>query len=380
MSRSRFFSKWSTVRSTLPLIFGLLSVCRESHVAAQQGSPHARPPTQLEITHAETTLAQNPESVPALTTLAELRFRQGHEQSATDLLHRALELSPSAPAPNLLLGDMLLSGHHLPEAMERFETVLSVDPHQPAARRGELAAASQIALAAMANRDPDAALHCLEHARVSLPDDPTLLLELGADDLLLQKYDEAHEALAASLALRPHNAAALNAIALAETQQNKYPQAEAHLRAYMALQPNDQLAHFKLGHLLVHEERLPEAQAELRRSIALEPDQAESYYELAQIATDDHRDAAAKPLLQRTLAKDPKHGGALTCMGILAFREKKYAEARQYLEQAVAVAPMYGPARYNLGQTLTRLGDRQAAEAQFAALREISHDVQMDKK
>lgn len=325
-------------------------------------------------------MAHQPDDVSALTALAELRFREGNQRGAAELLDHALELSPNASAPNLLLGDMLLARHRYPEAMGRFEAVLSINVREPRARKGEVAAASQFALDAAAHGRPDAALRCLEHARVSLPDDPLLLLELGDDALLVHKYEEAHEALAASLVLRPENAATLNALALVETEQSHYPEAETHLRAYLALQPRDQLAHFKLGHLLVHEERIPEAQAEFRRSIALEPDQAESYYELAQIATDDHRDADAKPFLQKTLAKDPKHGGALTCMGILAFRQQNYPEALQYLEAAVAVAPMYGPARYHLGQTLTRLGNKQAAEVQFAALRAVSHDVQMDKK
>jgi tetratricopeptide (TPR) repeat protein len=289
-----------------------------------------------------------------------------------DAATRALGSSPNSPAANIALGETLLGEHRYPEAMERFETVLATNLHDPNARKDELAAATALALEARAAGHPEAALACLTHARESLPDDPTLLTDFGIQAQQMHLLPEAAEALKAALLLSPQRLDAIYALARVETDQDHLPEAEQHLRAYLAARPGDASAHFGLGHVLERQQKTDAAASEFRRSIQLQPTQTESYYQLGQMALDVHQDASARPLFEKTLARNPRHGGALTGLGIIAYRAKDYEAARQQLFAATEASPNYQPAHYYLGLTLARLGDKPASDHELKTAVELA--------
>ena len=310
-------------------------------------------------------LAAQPNDVEALTLLGQLRIDQGDRVGAEKSLIAALSVSPNSIAPNLAMGDLLLSMHRNPEAMDRFETVLTATPANSEARRGELAATTELALSARSSGHPDVALQVLQHARTKLPDDPKLLLELGIQATELYLYPEAENALNAARKLAPNDPTILYALARLETERQHLSDAEADFRTYLAAQPTDASAHFGLGHILAMELRTDQARTEFERSIQLQPAQTESYYQIGQIELDAHRDAKAESLFVKTLERDPTHGGALTGLGVLAFRAKDYAKAEKYLAAAEKTAPNYGPAHYYRGLALTHMGKKDEGEAEL---------------
>lgn len=314
-------------------------------------------------------LSTHTDDADALTMLAQIRLQQGDSSTAKDLLTRALASSPNSPSANLTLGKLLLDQHRDPEAMDRFETVLDIDLRDAEARRGELAAATDLAMSARREDRPDAALKVLEHARTKLPDDPQLLLDLGVQAMELRNISEATDALEAARKLDGDNPEILYALARVEMTQLHLQPAEADLRAYLAKRPEDASAHFGLGRVLEAQQKRAEAKAEFERSVQLQPAQTESYYELGQLELEVQHDAQAAPLFEKVLSRDPHHGGALTGMGIIAFRAKNYAQAEQYLAQAENAAPNYQPAHYYRGLVLDRLGrkDESHRELQTAS-------------
>ena len=282
----------------------------------------------------------------------------------------------SAPGPiaeNIRVGTALLADHHDPEAMDRFESVLEVEPSNGAARKGELAAATELALSVRQAGHPEAALQVLEHARSKLPDEPQLLFELGSEALEVHALREGSEALALAHKLRPDDLDILYMLARVEIEQQHLPAAESHIRTYLAAKPNDATAHFGLGHILAMQQRADEARSEFQRSITLQPVQTESYYQIGQLELDAHHDAQAQPLFRRTLDRDPNHGGALTGMGILAYRARDYSRAEGYLAAAVKAAPDYAPAHYYLGLTLVRLGKKDEGDRELLRATELGH-------
>jgi len=310
-------------------------------------------------------LAAQPNDIEALTLLGQLCMDQGDQVGAEKALITALAASPNSIAANLALGDLLLSTHRNPEAMDRFETVLAIARADSDARRGELAAATELALSARNSGHPEVALQVLQHARTKLTDDPKLLLELGIQATELYLYPEAEDALNAALELTPNDPGILYALARMETEWQHLQAAEADFRAYLAVQPADASAHFGLGHVLAMELRTDDACAEFERSIQLQPVQTESYYQIGQIELDAHRDAKAELLFRKALERDPKHGGALTGMGVVAFRAKDYTSAEKYLVAAEKTAPNYGPAHYYRGLALSHMGRRDEGEAEL---------------
>lgn len=277
---------------------------------------------------------------------------------------------------NIARGELLLSQHQYSEAIERFEAVLAADPHDADAIKGELSATIALALEARAAGHPEIALACLRHARQNLPDDPTLLTDLGIQAQQMHLLAEAAEALRTALTLSPERLDTLYALARVEIDQDHLPEAEKHLRAYLAMRPQEASAHFGLGHVLERQLQTEAAAAEFRRSIELQPTQTESYYQLGQIALDAHEDTEARSLFEKTLARNPRHGGALTGLGIVAYRAKDYQAARQQLVAATEASPDYQPAHYYLGLTLARLGDKPASELELQTAVELTRKQQ----
>jgi len=312
---------------------------------------------------------QDPE---ALTARARAHLKRGDETEAQRLLACALAIRPDAFSANLTFGKLLLSQQSYPEAMDRFETALATHVRDPEARAGELTAATQLALHARQSGNQDAALKCLQHARLHLADDPTLLTDLGIQAHLLHQLPEASEALNAALRLRPNSSTALYALARVETDWQRFPAAESHLRAYLVTHPDDASAHFGLGHLLFMQQHLEDARTEFNRSIELQPLQTESYYQIGQMDLDAHADADAAVLFEKALGRNPRHGGALTGMGILAYRAKQYTSARGRLTAAVESSPGYQPAHYYLGLTLARLGEKAASDHELALATQLT--------
>jgi len=310
-------------------------------------------------------LIAHPNDPEALTLLGQLRLDQGDQAGTEKALIAALAASPNSIDANLAMGDLLLSMHRNPEAMDRFETVLAFAPANSDARRGELAAATELALTVRRSGHPEVALQVLQHARIKLPDDPSLLLELGIQATELYLYPEAEQALNAARNLRPNDPGILYVLARMETERQHLQAAEADFRDYLAAQPNDASAHFGLGHILAMQQRTDDARAEFERSIQLQPVQTESYYQIGEIELDAHQDAKAEVLFHKTLERDPTHGGALTGLGVLAFRAKDYVKAERYLAAAEKTAPNYGPTHYYRGLALAHLGRKDEGDAEL---------------
>jgi len=317
-------------------------------------------------------LSPQPSDPAHLTAEALAKIQQNNLAAARQLLIQALDSSPNYPAANDALGSILFSEHHYTEAMERFETVLATNLHDPAARKGERDAATAVALKARRSGNANGAYLSLQHAREHLPDDPTLLLDLGIQAQQMHLLLPAAEALNAALALNPGDPTTLYALARVETDQDRLPAAEQRFRAYLAARPNDASAHFGLGHVLEMQQRIDDAKAEFQRSVDLQPIQTESYFQLGQIALDAGQPEAAAPLFEKTLARDPHHGGALTGLGILAYRRKDLAAASTSLTAAIQSSPSYQPAHYYLGLTLARLGDKAGSERELKTATDLA--------
>ncbi len=318
-----------------------------------------------------TYLAGDAGATYASVLLAEVGQNANKPANATRLLGEAPSDDPQVLAEILAAGKVLLSEQRYPEAMDRFEAVLQLSPHDQEARNLELEAVTKLAVSAAQAGNPEAALKAFEHARTKMPDNSRLLMELALQAIELRLFSEADEALQTARRLDPHDPDLLYASARLALEEQHMPAAEAHLRAYLAARPNDASAHYGLGHILAMEQRDDEARKEFVRSTELQPLQAESYYQIGQLDLNAGQSDEAAKLFQRVILRDPNHGGALVGLGQIAFQARNYPQAATFLERAVKAAPEYGPAHYYYGLTLARLGRKTEADEELKKATEL---------
>lgn len=360
----------------IPLTFAILeltargqtdpTILRAAHLRAQH-----KPAEALAILRPYT--EQHLENGVALILLGKIQIELRQNEEAGKSLSRALAIDPMSVPANLALGQLLLSDHRDPEAMDRFESVLAKDPHNADARRGEESAATDLAVSSRREKHPDLALAALRHACEKLPDSPELQLDRGLQAFELNQLPEAEEALHSARTLAPNNPTIIYALARLETEQQHMPDAERHYKSYLAAKPNDATAHYGLGYIYVSLLRTDDARREFSTSIRLQPQQTESYYQLGQLALEAHQDDDAKPYFERVLARDPNHAGALTGLGELAFRQKNYAEAEQLLAHAEQSDPTFTRPHYYRGLALARLGRSDEAQQELKQSDGVEH-------
>ena len=90
-------------------------------------------------------LEQHPDDPEVLTLYGTVSLDLGDKEGASQAFSRVLAKDPTSVPLNLLLGDSLLGARRFPEAMDRFETVLEVQPTDTHARESEYSAATQLA-------------------------------------------------------------------------------------------------------------------------------------------------------------------------------------------------------------------------------------------
>jgi tetratricopeptide (TPR) repeat protein len=312
-----------------------------------------------------TYLGKQPDDPDVLIALGDTLLDQKQPEEAGRVFARALAASPNSIPANNAVGKLLLFRHSDPEAMDRFETVLSLSTHDVEARKGEVAAATELALTSRREGHPDLALAALRHACEKLPDSAQLQLDRGIQAMDLNLLSEAEEALHTARQLDPADPTPLYALARVETDIQHMADAERDYKAYLNARPNDATAHFGLGYIYISLQRTEEARREFETSIRLRPRQTESYCQLGQLALDAHHDTEAKPLFEHVLSIDPNHAGALTGMGELAFRAHDYAAAEQFLTRAEKADPTYMRPRYYRGLVLAKLGRTEEAQQEL---------------
>jgi len=109
----------------------------------------------------------------------------------------------------------------------------------------------------------------------------------------------------------------------------------------------------------------------------LKPDYADAHYFLSQIAVQQGNLQKAIEKTQTTILLAPQaqqQAGLYFQLGVLYFNVPDYAKAAQALAQAVQVLPDYANARYFLGLSLARTGDKAGAIAQFEAIQKTNPD------
>lgn len=165
----------------------------------------------------------------------------------------------------------------------------------------------------------------------------------------------------------------------------RYSEAENPLRSYLLDHPSSWRAHYDLGYLLFRErggstsleERIKESIAELSRSLQLDVRNADAHKILGLDLTMILRDDLAEVEFKQAVDLNPNSAENHYFLGRCYMGQSDYQGARRELEAAIRIDPAYMKAYDNLGISMDRLGDRQAALMNLKKAAELDEKSQM---
>lgn len=129
-----------------------------------------------------------------------------------------------------------------------------------------------------------------------------------------------------------------------------------------------------LARLEVSKGDLKAARSYVEKSIANKSNYAEAHFLNAQIEVTEGNIAKAIPALETAIILSPRNAGLFFQLGLLKYNDRNWSGAIEAFGNALAMVPEYANARYFLGLALERVGDKQAAIAQFEELAKTNPD------
>jgi tetratricopeptide (TPR) repeat protein len=327
---------------------------------------------------------------------------QGNHAAALALLWEAAGLAPRDADIQNRLGEALERIGALDAAVAAYRTAVSEQPTFRKASnnlilalakvgRGEEAVERARGLVAAAPKDPDRyftlglaqseqnVADAIRSFRQALDLAPrhtlaryNLARVLNRADRAPEAIEELHRALA--IEPRPETQYTLGVI---YWHQGDLDRAIGALRAAVAADPTYADAHYTLGAVLKSRRDWSGAAAALRRAIAIRPDLASAHYTLAQVLQLAGDQAGARAEFHeaethRQRVERDQEASVWTAVGAQKHEAGDLAEALACSRRAIGVSESYAPAFYQMGRTLERLSQPDAARAAFARAQQLN--------
>jgi tetratricopeptide (TPR) repeat protein len=309
-----------------------------------------------------------PRDADVQNRLGETLERMGALDAAIDAFRRAVAERPDfrKAANNLIL--TLVKAGKGPEAMERARALVAAAPGDP----------NRHFTLGLAQSEQDVT-EAIKSFRRVLELDPRHTLARYNLALVLRRADrlpEAIEELVRAIETEPR-AEAYYTLGVIYWHQGDLDRAVTALGAAVAAESRYADAHYTLGAVLKSRRDWAGAAASLRRAIALKPDLSAAHYTLAQVLQQAGDEtgarthfAEAERIRQRTQLE--QEAGVWTSVGIQKLETGDLAGALDQFKRATAVFDGYAPAHYQMGRTLQRLGQHDAARAAFATAAKLN--------
>jgi len=339
--------------------------------------------------------------------LAETYSKAGRQDEAVALLESMHEVRPDDPDVSLVLAEMYVDRGEIAKALDLFTSILKHKDLHPEIRL-------RIGVALFSHSDHDttfisAARRVFEDLREQQPLDWRPYWYLGAIALNGQQDSAAMEAFAKVTQLEPQNGDAwwyLGSIYFEKAQYEKV--FETMYRARQTI-PNDFRVYLLLG--LAHQQsgEADDAVTELRKALRLNPNdinilsslalsldgmekfsESDSLYEAAlridstnALVLNNYSYSLSERGLQLeralgmatiAVAADSGNASYLDTIGWIHFQLGNYTEARTYIEQAIATGDASPVVLEHLGDVLDKLGEHDAARAEWQKAYEKAPD------
>jgi protein O-GlcNAc transferase len=292
---------------------------------------------------------REPRNFQALHFFGRLRAQRQEFQEAADLIARALQVNPNAPAAHFNLGLVLTSLQRHGDAIESYRHALRIKPDF-----AEAHSALGNALCTVGLRD--AAVDSYRRFLEIKPDAAEGYKNLGNVLAAIDRAEEASACYRRALSIAPDDAEALDGLGRELMRLKRPGEAVDCCRRAVALMPNSPVFNNNLGNVLNELKRHEEAERCYRRTLELVPDSAEVLNNLGIVLTDLHRFDEAIRLLRRALQIKADYAEAYSNLGNVFNMQRSYEEAIACYRRALQLQPNSADAQKNLGTALKKLG------------------------
>jgi tetratricopeptide (TPR) repeat protein len=211
----------------------------------------------------------------------------------------------------------------------------------------------------------------IELLHKQFPQDPEVLF------ILVHAYSDLSTRTAQDLGrTAPQSIPAQKLMAEAFEMQGNWDQAEHEYEVMIKKEPNLVGLHFLLGRSLLSQpnpspEVIERAKQEFQKELEIDPKNAAAHYILGELAHKKENCEEADEHFSEATKLDVNFAEAYLSWGDCLITLKKYDEAVSKLRIAERLMPRNGSVHYSLATALTRLGQKEEAEKEFAIHRSL---------
>ena len=232
---------------------------------------------------------------------------------------------------------------------------------------------TDLARVAYKEKDLDAAIGYLAHARELDPENPAVQYFFGRVCLEKSYLEDAYVSLKKAADLNPDNASYNYAAGAVMMSRQDVREGYPYLRNYCQLKPGDPRGHLALGAAYFYGHDPDLARKEIA-GVAENPEtSAEAHYFLGRLANQEGKFSEAVQNLQEAIRLSPAYAEAYAEVGFSLVKLKKYAEADKNLRKALEINPQSYTANLSLMMLYERTKDPRASEQvnRFNKIREV---------
>jgi tetratricopeptide (TPR) repeat protein len=225
---------------------------------------------------------------------------------------------------------------------------------------------------ALALDDRDSVVDFTRALSKQFPQDPDVLF------VLVHAYSDLSTRIAQDLArTAPQSIPAHKLNAEALEMQGKWDQAQREYEDMIAKEPDTQGLHFLLGRVLLSRpdadfKALDRAKQEFQKELEIDPKNAAAHYVLGELASKEENWDEAIEQFSAAAKLDSNFAEAFVGWGFALVTAKRYQEAIAPLRVAERLTPGNPAVHYSLGTALTRTGQAEEAEKEFAIHRSLT--------
>ena len=220
--------------------------------------------------------------------------------------------------------------------------------------------------------DRDSALDFVDLLSKQFGQDPEILF------ILVHAYSDLSTRTAQELGrVAPQSIPAHKLFAESFELQGKWGDAEREYEAMIEKEPNTPGLHFLLGRLLLSRpdadpKSAERAKQEFQKETEIDPKNAGAHYVLGELASKDEKWEEAIAQFSEATKLDPNFAEAYLGWGLSLVTLKRYQEAIAPLRTAERLTPRNPAIHYSLATALSRSGQKEEAEKEFAIHRSLT--------